>query len=246
MGSFRPIASTPPREAFAFQTRCNENRRRLVITTKVEVTRKRLTLSSSAVKEIARALTTLGLVHVEQDGVLNVRQREELRRALAEAGEALAWDVKSATSANPMPDVVKDLKKLVKAGAKTLKAEVAVELKKKSSEERKLEKTVEVLTKLTEKSEKAFPAEISYSHTARDITRGFFTKTEEIVLEDVSQAKETLATVEKSLNRWGKLRVQMHEELQQTDKRLKVLVSDLEPFVISSRRLIDELLLTFA
>jgi hypothetical protein len=246
MGSFRPIASTPPREAFAFQTRCNENRRRLVITTKVEVTRKRLTLSSSAVKEIARALTTLGLVHVEQDGVLNVRQREELRRALAEAGEALAWDVKSATSANPMPDVVKDLKKLVKAGAKTLKAEVAAELKKKSSEERKLEKTVEVLTKLTEKSEKAFPAEISYSHTARDITRGFFTKTEEIVLEDVSQAKETLATVEKSLNRWGKLRVQMHEELQQTDKRLKVLVSDLEPFVISSRRLIDELLLTFA
>ena len=121
----------------------------------MEVTRKRLTLSSSAVKDIARALTTLGLVHVEQDGVLNVRQSEELRRALAEAGEALAWDVKSATSANPMPDVVKDLKKLVKAGAKTLKAEVAAELKKKSSEERKLEKTVEVLTKLTEKSEKS-------------------------------------------------------------------------------------------
>jgi hypothetical protein len=231
---------------FAIQPRRNENRRRLVITAKLEVTRKRLTLSSSAVKDIARALTTLGLVHVEQDGVLNVRQTEELRRALAEAGEALAWDVKSATSANPMLDVVKDLKKLLKAGAKTLKAEVAIELKKKGSEERKLEKTVEVLTKLTEKSEKAFPAEISYSHTARDITQGFFTKTEEIVLEDVSQAKETLATVEKSLNRWGKLRVQMHEELQQTDKRLKVLVSDLEPFVISSRRLIDELLLTFA
>ena len=231
---------------FAIQPRRNENRRRLVITAKLEVTRKRLTLSSSAVKDIARALTTLGLVHVEQDGLLNVRQTEELRRALAEAGEALAWDVKSATSANPMPDVVKDLKKLLKAGAKTLKAEVAIELKKKGSEERKLERTLEVLTKLTEKSEKAFPAEISYSHTARDITRGFFTKTEEIVLEDVSQAKETLATVEKSLNRWGKLRVQMHEELQQTDKRLKVLVSDLEPFVISSRRLIDELLLTFA
>ena len=231
---------------FAIQPRRNENRRRLVITAKLEVTRKRLTLNSSAVKEIARALTTLGLVHVEQDGILNVRQREELRRALAEAGEALAWDVKSATSADPMPDVVKDLKKLVKAGAKTLKAEVAAELKKKNSEERKLEKTVEVLTTLSEKSEKAFPAEISYSHTARDITQGFFTKTEEVVLEDVSQTKETLATVEKSLNRWGKLRVQMHEELQQTDKRLKVLVSDLEPFVISSRRLIDELLLTFA
>ncbi len=231
---------------FAIQPRRNENRRRLVITAKLEVTRKRLTLSSSAVKDIARALTTLGLVHVEQDGLLNVRQTEELRRALAEAGEALAWDVKSATSANPMPDVVKDLKKLLKAGAKTLKAEVAAELKKKNSEERKLEKTVEVLTTLSEKSEKAFPAEISYSHTARDITQGFFTKTEEVVLEDVSQTKETLATVEKSLNRWGKLRVQMHEELQQTDKRLKVLVSDLEPFVISSRRLIDELLLTFA
>ena len=212
----------------------------------MEVTRKRLTLNSSAVKEIARELTRLGLVHVEHNGILNVRQREELRRALAEAGEALAWDVKSATSADPMPDVVKDLKKLVKAGAKTLKAEVAAELKKKNSEERKLEKTVEVLTTLSEKSEKAFPAEISYSHTARDITQGFFTKTEEVVLEDVSQTKETLATVEKSLNRWGKLRVQMHEELQQTDKRLKVLVSDLEPFVISSRRLIDELLLTFA
>ena len=66
------------------------------------------------------------------------------------------------------------------------------------------------------------------------------------MLEDAGQTKETLAVVEKSLNRWGKLRVQMHEELQQKDKRLKILVSDLEPFVISSRRLIDELLLTFA
>ena len=212
----------------------------------MEVTRKRLTLNSTAVKEIARELTTLGLVHVEQDGALNVRQREGLRRALADAGQALAWDVKSATSTDPIPDVVKDLKKLVKAGAKTIKAGVAAELKKKNSEERNLEKTVVALTALSERSEKAFPAKISYSHTARDITQGFFTQTEEVVLADVGQTKETLATVEKSLNRWGKLRVQMHEELQQTDKRLKVLVSDLEPFVISSGRLIDELLLTFA
>ena len=212
----------------------------------MEVTRKRLTLSSTAVKEIARELTELGLVHVEKDGLLNVRERETLRRALADAGQALAWDVKSATSTDPISDVVKDLKKLVKAGAKTLKEEVAAELKKKNSEERRLEKTVEALTTLSEKPEKAFPSEISYSHTARDITRGFFTKTEEVVLEDAGQTKETLAMVEKSLNRWGKLRVQMHEELQQKDKRLKILVSDLEPFVISSRRLIDELLLTFA
>ena len=176
----------------------------------------------------------------------SVRKAVIKSAAIAATLEGFQAAIKSATSADPMPDVVKDLKKLVKAGAKTLKAEVAAELKKKNSEERKLEKTVEVLTTLSEKSEKAFPAEISYSHTARDITQGFFTKTEEVVLEDVSQTKETLATVEKSLNRWGKLRVQMHEELQQTDKRLKVLVSDLEPFVISSRRLIDELLLTFA
>ena len=38
----------------------------------------------------------------------------------------------------------------------------------------------------------------------------------------------------------------MLEELQQTDKRLNVLSGDLEPFVASSRRLIDELILTFA
>ena len=67
--------------------------------------------------------------------------------------------IKSATSADPMPDVVKDLKKLVKAGAKTLKAEVAAELKKKNSEERKLEKTVEACMKMAStKNEKEWPA----------------------------------------------------------------------------------------
>jgi paraquat-inducible protein B len=218
----------------------------LVIATKVEVTRKRLTLRSSGVQDIARDLTNLGLVHVKQDGALNIRQSEKLRRALAEAGQALAWDVKAATSADPMSEVVKDLKKLVQAGTKTLKAEVADELKKKKVEERDLEKVVASLTKLSEKSDKAFPTEVEYSHTARDITQGFFTKTEAVELEDAGQAKETLQTIEKSLNRWGKLRVQMLEDLQQTDKRLNALSSDLEPFVVSSKRLIDELLLTFA
>lgn len=218
----------------------------MVIATKVEVTRKRLTLRSSGVQDIARDLTNLGLVHVKQDGALNIRQSEKLRRALAEAGQALAWDVKAATSADPMSEVVKDLKKLVQAGTKTLKAEVADELKKKKVEERDLEKVVASLTKLSEKSDKAFPTEVEYSHTARDITQGFFTKTEAVELEDAGQAKETLQTIEKSLNRWGKLRVQMLEDLQQTDKRLNALSSDLEPFVVSSKRLIDELLLTFA
>lgn len=218
----------------------------MVIATKVEVTRKRLTLRSSEVQDIARELTNLGLVHVKQDGALNIRQSEKLRRALAEAGQALAWDVKAATSADPMSEVVKDLKKLVQAGTKTLKAEVADELKKKKIEERDLEKVVASLTKLSEKSDKAFPTGVEYSHTARDITHGFFTKTEAVELEDAGQAKETLQTIEKSLNRWGKLRVQMLEDLQQTDKRLNALSSDLEPFVVSSKRLIDELLLTFA
>ncbi|MGB1778412.1 MAG: hypothetical protein ACPHQP_02540 [Longimicrobiales bacterium] len=218
----------------------------MVIATKVEVTRKRLTLRSSEVQDIARELTNLGLVHVKQDGALNIRQSEKLRRALAEAGQALAWDVKAATSADPMSEVVKDLKKLVQAGTKTLKAEVADELKKKKIEERDLEKVVASLTKLSEKSDKAFPTGVEYSHTARDITQGFFTKTEAVELEDAGQAKETLQTIEKSLNRWGKLRVQMLEDLQQTDKRLNALSSDLEPFVVSSKRLIDELLLTFA
>ena len=234
------------RQLCACSTSTRWNRRRLAITTKVEVTRKRLTLRSSSVQQIARDLTNLGLVHVKQEGMLNVRQSENLRRALAEAGQALTWDVKAATSADPMSEVVKDLKRLVQAGAQTLKAEVADELKKKKVEEKGLEKTVAVLTALTEKSEKAFPAQISYSHTARDITRGFFTNVEDVEFEDVSEVVETLKMVEKSLKRWGKLRVQMLEDLQQTNKRLSTLTSDLDPFVASSKRLIDELLLTFA
>lgn len=245
VGSFVRRRSTSQRQLFVRSAHGVGNRRRLVIATKLEVTRKRLTLRSSEVQEIARELTTLGLVHVKQEGALNVRQREVLRRALAEAGRALAWDVKAATSSDPMVEVVKDLKKLVQAGAKTLKEETAAELKVKKSEEKNLEKVVESLTKLTEKSEKAFPTEVTYSHTARDITQGFFTKTEIAELEDAGQAKETLQTIEKSLNRWGKLRVQMLEDLQQTDKRLTILSSDLEPFISSSRRLIDELILTF-
>ncbi|MCH1569784.1 MAG: hypothetical protein L7S64_00415 [Longimicrobiales bacterium] len=222
------------------------NRWRLVIATKVEVTRKRLTLRSDEVKKIARELTTLGLVHVRQDGLLNIRQQENLRRALADAGQALAWDVKAATSADPIPEVIKDLKKLVLAGAKTQKEEVAAELKVKKSEEKGLEKVVVALEKLIENADKAFPTEISYSHSARDITQGFFTKTELVQMEVVTEAEDTLKLINKSWNRWGKLRVQMFEDLQDTQKRLNILSNDLEPFVGSSQRLLDELLLTFA
>lgn len=222
------------------------NRWRLVIATKVEVTRKRLTLRSEEVKGIARELTTLGLVHVRQDGLLNIRQQENLRRALADAGQALAWDVKAATSADPIPEVIKDLKKLVLAGAKTQKEEVAAELKVKKSEEKGLEKVVLALEKLIEKADKAFPTQISYSHTARDITQGFFTKTELVEMEGVTEAEDTLKLINKSWNRWGKLRVQMFEDLEDTGKRLNTLSGDLEPFVGSSRRLLNELLLTFA
>lgn len=224
--------------------RQGESRGRLVIATKLEATRKRLTLRSGPVQEIARELTTLGLVHVKQDGLLNVRQRETLRRALAGAADALAWDVKAATSSDPRGEAVKDLKKLVQAGAQTLKSEVADELSVKKSEEKQLEKVVESLEKLVEKSEKAFPSDLTYFHTARDVTQGFFTKTETLTLNDATEAKDTLQTIQKSLNRWGKLRVQMHEELQQTQKRLGILSGDMTDFIDSSRALLDELLLT--
>lgn len=223
------------------------NRGRLVIAAKAAVSKEKpANLRSPEVREIARELTTLGLTYVKQEGALNVRQSENLRRALAEAGRALGWDVTASTSANPLNAVSKDVKKLVKSGAKTLKKEVLDELARKETEEAELLVVVEAVHELVEKPEKDYPAEISYTHTSRDITQGYFTNTLTLTVNDPTEAKEAVQTIEKSMNRWNKLRVQMHNDLEETDMRLGILTGDLEPFMDTSERLLSELLHTLA
>ena len=225
------------------------NRGRLVIAAKKKAAgtkEKPANLRSPEVRGIARELTNLGLVHVKQEGELNVRQRENLRRALAEAGLALGWDVKAATSPDPLNAVSKDVKKLVKSGAKTLKKEVLDELSRKETEEAELVSVVESVHELVEKPEEAYPAEISYTHTSRDITQGYFTNTMTLTVNDATEAKEAVQTIEKSMNRWGKLRVQMFNDLEQTDMHLGILTGDLASFMDTSEGLLSELLLTLA
>ena len=134
----------------------------------------------------------------------------------------------------------------MKSGAKTLKKEVLDELARKETEEAELAVVVEEVHELVEKPEKDYPAEITYTHTSRDISQGYFTNTLTLTVNDSTEAKEAVQTIEKSMNRWNKLRVQMHNELEQTDMRLGILTGDLAPFMDTSERLLSELLHTLA
>jgi hypothetical protein len=193
---------------------------------------------------IAREVTTLALVCVKQGGRLNVHQREGLRRALARAGEELGWAVTVASREDPVAVVMKNVTGLVDSGTIHLERAVADELAEKKHEEDRLRDVVETLQALAEDSAATYPVEISYSHTARDGSRGLVTKTETISVADADEALAVASTIEKGMGRWVKLRAQMLDELKQKQTRLGELKDDVSEFFELSRGLVGDILVT--
>jgi hypothetical protein len=204
----------------------------------------KVTLRSAEMRRIARQVTSLALVRIKQGGRLNVRQREDLRRALARAGEKLGWGMTAAHSEDPLGAVTKTVKRMVRSGARSLKREVAEDLTEKKREEKQLEKVIEEIRSLAEDESTDYPVEVTYSHTGRDASSGLVTKTETLTFTDADEALQAAKKIEKRMGRWAKLRSQMVDDLKQRQNRVGEVTSNLSEFVDSSRPLLRDIIVT--
>lgn len=194
--------------------------------------------------ETARDLTVLGLTRLKQAGRLNVRQREQVRRALARAGDALGWAAIAATSEDPAAEIRTDVEKVIADGSRSLKRELATTVAAKESEISGLEEVAASARALSEAKDPSFPAEITYSHTVRDVTRGLITNTETLTVSDAAEAEGAAASIEKNLSRWDRLRTKMLQELEERQGLVNQLSRDRADFVDSVEDLVPEVLVT--
>jgi len=173
-----------------------------------------------------------------------VRQKEQLRRALAAGGNALGWGAKAASSGDPIGDLSKDLKTLTKNGAAALKREIVEELEGKETEIPRLEEAIAEFRALAENEDTTYPRELTYVHTARDAARGLITKTELVTVADTAENESAANAAEKGLNRWTQYKDQMIEELNMRASFLGVVTNNLNDFVEFSQGLLQEVVVT--
>lgn len=206
--------------------------------------RGKVSFRTAEVREIGRSLATLGLVRIKKGERLNVRRRENLRRALAEAGEPLRWAEVAALSENPVEVAAGDVKKMVRSGARSIQRTVSDELAEKKAEVRRLKKVVSELRALAEDSDVEYPVEIEYSRTAKSAGEGFVLKTETLELENAEEALKAAKKIEKSLPNWTKLRDEVVADLKRKEDTIKSLTGNLSDLVESWRGVLKEVLVT--
>lgn len=211
---------------------------------KKKLDRGNISFRSAEVREIGRSLATLGLVRIKKGDRLNVRRRENLRRALAEAGEPLRWSEMAAMSEDPVAVASGDVKKMVRSGARSIEKTVSDELTEKKAEVKRLKKVIDSLRDLAEDSKVEFPTEVTYSRTAKSAGDGFVMKTETLVLNDSEEALKAARRIEKSLPNWTKIRDEMIEDLKRKQDRIKSLTGNLPDLVESWQGLLKEVLVT--
>lgn len=194
-------------------------------------------------KRVTGELAAIAVARVKQQGRLKVRQREQLRRAIARAGETLGWAATAPFKSDPVAELSKDVAKLVRKGARRMKRNVRHELAEKEAEISQLKEVVATVEELADNPD-SLPAEITYSHTARHASQGLVTKTETLVLEDEDEARKAAKKMKKRIKRWRKYRDQMLEQLEEERQYLTTTTSSLSEFVDSSRGVVGEVLAT--
>jgi hypothetical protein len=202
--------------------------------------------SSAQTSSISREVAHLAFVKVKQDDWLNVRQQEQLRRALMSLGELLGWAVTSANSDDPIPDISKSTKKMMSNGARAIKRSLDNDMATKKAEITVLKKVARSIRKLSDNPNTVYPLEVTYCRSARDSVQSMFTKTENI---EVNDAQETLAiaeSIERQLDHWTTLRDIMIAELKLEQKQLRVMTQGLSEFVKSMHPLLGEVVATLA
>lgn len=195
-------------------------------------------------REVSQALAILALARVEQEGLLGVRQREQLRRALQTAGEALAWNATVASSKDPVAALSKDVKKLIRSGTQSLKREAANEFANKETEISDLEELSAGTRELAAAEDTTYPRDITYIHTARDAVRGLITKTVVVTVNDAAEAESAADAVDKGLHRWTQLKDLMLVELDAKQDRLGLVTQNLAEFVAYTHKVLREVIAT--
>jgi hypothetical protein len=195
---------------------------------------------SAEYRRLGQQVADLALTRTTQGGRLNVRQREELRRALIEAGTALLWNEMALKGENPIDAIADDLAKLTKSGVRVIEREVESELKAKRTELSRLQKVADQARKLAHAKDPKLPTEITYFHTARAAAQGLITKSETVEITSKDEAESCADSIEKSLGRWENLRDQMVEELKKKNVQLSALSDSIADFVQAQRSLIKE------
>ena len=69
-----------------------------------------------------------------QDGEFKVRQEEQLRRALWDAGEALEWELLAGDPTARSEEVVADIRRLTQSGLRQLERDLEAEIEEKKAE----------------------------------------------------------------------------------------------------------------
>lgn len=195
---------------------------------------------------MSKRLGSLAIARYRQDGEFRVRQQEQIRRALSVAGEALDWDQLELGLPVDAEEVEADIHRLTQAGIRQLERDLEDEISEKRKEIRQLEKIVSAMAKLGEKGEDAFPAEVEYHYTSRRGKDELVTRTEEVVLEDPEHAVKESEKLEKKLDRLGRLRDQMVENLKKQRQTIKNAKSEVRSFVSGTEVFVDEVLATLA
>ena len=174
--------------------------------------------------EAERRLASLALDRLRKDGVLGVRQHENLRRTLACAGVALGWEL------------------LPEAGVEHLNGDITVLLAQKRREIAVLKKVAAAVRDLAKDAKTTYPTEVEVSFTQRSALGILVTKTETLALEDATEALRVADELTHREENRAKLRDQMIEELKERRRQLGVMKRDLPAFVESSHELVSELL----
>ena len=194
------------------------------------------------IQQVARQLAALALARMLQDGPLGVRQIEQLRRALATAGDALGWAGRVAGGADLIADVSKDVLSMSKSGAKTMAKELAEELVRKRDEAAQLAAAAERARQTSEDADATYPTEIVYLYTVRDASQNLVTKTETVQVNDAREALSASETIERNIASRGRLTDLMVLDLQKKQVELDQMTKTLQDFVKSSHGLLREVL----
>ncbi|MEX2527489.1 MAG: hypothetical protein WEA09_07610 [Gemmatimonadota bacterium] len=196
--------------------------------------------------EAARVVALLMMDKLRDDGTLGVRQRQQLRRALLVASEELDWASLRASLEERIAAARRDVEELVILGIQGLEKEVANVLEEKRGEMGRLQELVESIRTLAADPDTAFPVTLEYSHTGRNGSRSVATKAEVLTVNDAKEAAAAADALERKLDGYEKLRVQMVEELKERSRTLREMKKEVSQVAPAFQGMMVEVLATLA
>jgi hypothetical protein len=103
---------------------------------------------------------------------------------------------------------------------------------------------VKILSELADVDASEFPTEVTYQYTATQGKGAFRTEDEDLTIEDPDSAEQAAQGLEKRLDRLGRLRDGMLDELKRQKSTVGEAKSEVEDFVRGALPLVADVLAT--